>query len=324
MRHFNILLYFALIGGLIGTLLCAQTKTSFAQGIVGLSGGTRAVAAPPAGSAGNTVTGRGQRGSTANSVVASVDGRMVYLNDLASVANTLPDSMRALPFESLMPVLVDRMVDHAALLISAQRSGFDKRPELQAEMQAAADRYLESAWLGEVTRSKVTDAQILTRFNQVFASRPTTEEIRARHILVGTEEEAKAILAELKKGAEFATIARVVSKDPDGQRGGDLGFFRRDQVWPNFADAAFQLQPGQVSPVPIHNEFGWHVIKIEERRFVAPPTLPEAREHIRRELTIQAVQDAIADAKNKIVIRKYNLDGSDAESNPALLPASRR
>jgi peptidyl-prolyl cis-trans isomerase C len=142
--------------------------------------------------------------------------------------------------------------------------------------------------------------------------------VRARHILVGTEVEAKAVLEELKDGADFASVARVSSKDPDGRQGGDLGFFRRDQVWPGFADAAFSLQPGQVGPVPIHNEFGWHVIKVEERRLVAPPTLSEVREQIRQDLTALAVQAAVDEARSQMIIHKFNLDGSEISTGPMI------
>jgi peptidyl-prolyl cis-trans isomerase C len=254
----------------------------------------------------------------ADPVIGSVDGKLIYLSDLTRVTNTLPEQMRSMPFDSVMPVLLERLIDHEALTMTARRAGLDKKPEIQREMQAAADLVLERAWLTRITPSQVTEAAIEARFNREYASRPATDEVRARHILVGSEAEAKSVIDELKGGADFATVARVVSKDPDGKQGGDLGFFRRDQVWPGFADVAFSLQPGQVGSVPIHNEFGWHVVKVEERRLVAPPTLSEVRDKIRQELTTQAVQGAIADARSQMIIHKFNLDGSEIDSDPRI------
>jgi peptidyl-prolyl cis-trans isomerase C len=254
----------------------------------------------------------------ADPVLGSVDGKLIYLSDLTRAATTLPEQMRNLPFDSIMPVLLDRLIDHQALSMIARRNGLDKKPDIQREMQAAADLVLERAWLAQVTPPLVTEAAIQARFNREYANRPATDEVRARHILVGSETEAKSILAELKGGADFATVARVVSKDPDGKQGGDLGFFRRDQVWPGFADVAFSLQPGQIGPVPIHNEFGWHIVKVEERRLVAPPALSEVREKIRQELTAQAVQAAIADARSQAIIHKFNLDGSEIDAGPRI------
>ena len=255
-------------------------------------------------------------------VIGSVDGKLIYLSDLTRVANTLPEQMRNLPFDSTMPVLLDRIIDHEALTMTARRAGLDKSQETQREMRAAADLVLERAWLARLIPSKVTDAAIAARFNRQYANRPATDEVRARHILVGTETEAKAVLEELKGGADFASVARVVSKDPDGKQGGDLGFFRRDQVWPGFADVAFSLQPGQVGTTPIHNEFGWHIVKVEERRLVAPPTLSEVRGQIREELTAEAVRAAIADARGQMIIHKFNLDGSEIDPGPKLTRAS--
>ena len=261
---------------------------------------------------------RAPTGVGSDPVIGSVDGKLIYLSDLTRVTSTLPEQMRNLPFDSIMPVLLDRMIDHEALTLTARRAGLDKRLDVQREMRAAADLVLERALLAQVTPPKVTEAAIVARYNRQYANRPATDEVRARHILVGTEVEAKAVLEELKGGADFASVARVSSKDPDGRQGGDLGFFRRDQVWPGFADAAFSLQPGQVGPVPIHNEFGWHVIKVEERRLVAPPTLSEVREQIRQDLTALAVQAAVDEARSQMIIHKFNLDGSEISTGPMI------
>jgi peptidyl-prolyl cis-trans isomerase C len=260
-------------------------------------------------------------GAPQDPVLGSVDGKLIYLSDLTRVTNTLPEQMRNLPFDQIMPVLLDRMIDHDALTMTARRVGLDKQPDIQRDMRAAADLVLERAWLAQVTPPKVTDAAIAARYNRQYLNRPATDEVRARHILVGSEAEAQTVLDELKGGADFAAIARVVSKDPDGKQGGDLGFFRRDQVWPGFADAAFSLQPGQVAPKPVHNEFGWHVIKVEERRLVGPPTLSEVRDQIREDLMAQAVREAITDARSQMIIHKFNLDGSEIETAPRMTRA---
>jgi peptidyl-prolyl cis-trans isomerase C len=273
---------------------------------------------PDAPTPANGSPARAPVGAGPDPVVGSVDGKLIYLSDLSRVTNTLPDQMRKLPFDSIMPVLLDRIIDHEALTMTARRAGLEKNPEIRREMEAAADLVLERAWLSIVTPPKVTPAAIEARFNREYANRPATDEVRARHILVGSEADAKSVLEELKGGADFAAVARVVSKDPDGKQGGDLGFFRRDQVWPGFADVAFSLQPGQVSPIPIHNEFGWHIVKVEERRLVAPPTLSEVREKIRQELTTQVVQAAIADARSQMIIHKFNLDGSEIDPDPRI------
>lgn len=255
---------------------------------------------------------------TADPVVGSVEGHLIYLSDLGRASQTLPENLRGLPFDTLYPVLLDRMIDHEALVIMARRAGLEEKKEVQREITASTEKILEGAYLGQDAAPKVTEQAIQARYNRQFANRPATEEVRARHILVTTEPEALKVLDDLKKGADFATIARVVSKDPDASKGGDLGFFRREQVWPSFADVAFSLQPGQIAPKPVKNEFGWHVVKVEERRLVAPPSYSDIHDQLRQELLAAAVQQSIAQARASLAVHRFNLDGSDLDTGPRL------
>ncbi len=265
---------------------------------------------PPAPRAADVLSLDGRTQAEADPVVANVDGHPIRLTELGKASDTLPDNLRTMSFETLYPALLERMIDHHVLVMMARRQGLDEIPDIKREIDAAVERVLEAEYLRREARAKVTDQAIQIRYNQEFGNRPATEEVRARHILLPTEAAANDVLAELKKGADFATLAGTRSKDPDGKRGGDLGFFRREQVWPNFADMAFSLQPGQVGPRAIHNEFGWHVVKVEERRLVAPPSLPDVRESIRQELVAQAVRQAIKQARAQLPIHEFNIDGS--------------
>lgn len=269
-----------------------------------------------------TAQGRVLTGAERNPVVGSVDGRLIYLSDVGRLLRTLPEDARELPFDRVMPTLIDRLIDHAVLAMAARRIGLDRRPDIQRDMQAAADTVLENALIDTFTPSRVNDAAILARFNLLHANRPPTDQVRARHILVATEAEAKAIILDLKKGADFAAIARARSKDPDGKAGGDIGFFSRDRVWPGFADVAFSLQPGETSQVPVHNEFGWHVVRVEERRLLAPPTLGEIREQLRDELVNITIDQLVAEARSNAIVHRFNLDGSEIDPNPRLRSAT--
>jgi peptidyl-prolyl cis-trans isomerase C len=274
---------------------------------------------------GTAPAGAGTQGSAAgpiqgaaDPVVGSVEGHLIYLSDLGDASKTLPENLRGMPFDTLYPVLLDRMIDHESLVIMARRMGLEQRKQVQHDIQAATEQILEGAYLGEVAAPQVTEQAIQARYNRQYANRPATEEVHARHILVTTEAEARKVLDDLKRGADFATIARVISKDPDASKGGDLGFFRREQVWPAFADVAFSLQPGQVAPNPVKNEFGWHVIKVEERRLVAPPSFSDIHDQLRQELMAAAVQQAIEKARAQLAVHKFNLDGSVMNTGPQL------
>lgn len=252
----------------------------------------------------------------ANPVVASVDGYPIYLRDLSAAMRTLPEPLRTMPFETLYPVLVDRLVDHQSLVIMAKRAGLEDNPRIQIEIKRATERILEAAYLEKEAQPQVTEQAVQAAYQRQFANRPATEEVRARHILVNTEAEARKIIEELRAGADFITVARTVSRDPDAKNGGDLGFFRREQVWPSFGELAFALQPGQIGNDPVRNEFGWHVVKVEEKRLVAPPSFSEIEGALRQELLAQAVRGAIERARGQVIIRRFNLDGSDLETGP--------
>jgi peptidyl-prolyl cis-trans isomerase C len=300
--------------GLLLAAAVALPSLAHAQGPASPSPGL-GIAPGGVGTSGDTV--KPLQGN-ADPVVGSVEGHLIYLSDLGEASKTLPENLRGLPFDTLYPVLLDRMIDHEALVFMAKRIGLEDRKQVRHDIQSAVERILEGAYLGEVASPRVTEAAIQNRYNRQYANRPATEEVRARHILVTTEAEARKILDDLKKGADFATIARVVSKDPDAAKGGDLGFFRREQVWPNFADVAFSLQPGQIAQDPVKNEFGWHVIKIEERRLVAPPSFSDIHDQLRQELLAAAVQQAIEQARGALAIHRFNLDGSELDTGPRL------
>jgi len=258
--------------------------------------------------------------SPSDPVVGTVEGHMIYLSDVGRAVPQLPENLRGLPFDTLFPVLLDRIIDHQALVAVARRQHIDDDPAVRRDIEAATDRILEGALLAREAGPNASEDKIQARYNRQYVGKPATEETRARHILVSTEEEAKQLIAELKKGADFPTLAKEHSKDPDRENGGDLGFFRRDQVWPEFADVAFSLQPGQFSQTPIHNEFGWHIVKVEERRIVAPPTYGEVHDALKQTLLQEAVQHAIDTARSQLTIRKFNMDGSTLGAVPDITP----
>ena len=248
-----------------------------------------------------------------DTTVAIVEGHPITLGELGAASRTLPEHLRGLPFETLYPVLLDHLIDHQSLVLVARRQGLEARGQVQRDIRAATERILEAAYLAEIVSASVTEQAIQAIYLSRFANRAVSEEVHARHILVATEIEARTVLDNLKKGADFVTIARVLSKDPDANQGGDLGFFRREQVWPGFAEVAFALPPGQVAPNPVRNEFGWHVIKTEEKRLVAPPALPDVHDRIRQELLEAAVRRAVDDARGQVVIHRFKLDGSASD-----------
>jgi peptidyl-prolyl cis-trans isomerase C len=162
------------------------------------------------------------------------------------------------------------------------------------------------------------------RYEERLKSMPSEEEVHARHILVSTEDEAKSVIADLKKGATFDKLAKEKSTDKaSGAEGGDLGWFKKTDMVKEFAEAAFALKKGDLSEAPIKTQFGYHVILLEDRRQAPPPSFEELSEQIREELAREAVTGMLDQLRAGAKIEKFNIDGSKPDPAAAKAPAAK-
>lgn len=252
-----------------------------------------------------------QAAAPADPIVAKVDGHAIRQSDVKAAAETLPENARGMPPQVLLPMLLDQVIDGQALLIAARKSGLDKDPVVARQMTDASDRALQSALIGREVGPSLSEAAVRARYDRDIAGKPGEEEVHARHILLADEAEAKKVVAELKKGGDFAALAKKYSTDPGGAaQGGDLGFFRQGEMVPEFATAAFAMKPGEISSVPVHTQFGWHVIKLEERRTAPPPSFEQTHDELRQKMIQEGVTAVIAKARAEVKLEKFNPDGS--------------
>jgi peptidyl-prolyl cis-trans isomerase C len=176
-----------------------------------------------------------------------------------------------------------------------------------------------------VTRAvsaEVTEAKVRARYDQVSKDTPAHDEIRARHILVETQDQAKAVIGELAKGADFADLARKRSKGPNAAAGGDLGYFTREDMPKEFGDAALALKPGETTREPIKSPVGWHVIKSEDKRKAGPPSYDDSKEEISNQLAQEAAQKFVASLREGAKIESFDLEGRPEADAPP--PTMRR
>ena len=246
----------------------------------------------------------------ANPVVAKVDGYAIHLGDVEQAAAALPPNLRGLPPKTLYPMLLERMIDARALVAQARREGLEHSPAVQKQIAASTDQVLENRILSQEEKPHITPAALKAAYQKDIAGKPGPEEVHAEHILVPTKAEAEKIIAKLNKGADFATLAKKYSKDPGAKNGGDLGFFKKDEMVPAFADAAFALKPGTYTKTPVHSQFGWHVIKVLARRRAPAPTFAEAEDGLRQKILKAAVEKAVAKARAGVKVQLFNVDGT--------------
>ncbi|MBV8869788.1 MAG: peptidylprolyl isomerase [Acetobacteraceae bacterium] len=255
-----------------------------------------------------------------NPVLARVGDQEIRLSDLRSAAATLPPNLRSMPEQVLYPMLLDRMIDQDALVAEARRTGLDKDPEVKRQVQMAEDSALQRALLMKEVQPQVTDQAVRARYEKDTANKPGAEEVHAKHILVDSEAQAKDIIAQLQKGADFDALAKQYSKDKGAGGGDDLGFFKKEDMVPEFAAAAFALQPGQTTQTPVHTQFGWHVIEVTERRQDKPPSFADAKNELRQRMAQEAAEKVVAQALTGVKVERFNPDGtpmSAAEATPA-------
>jgi peptidyl-prolyl cis-trans isomerase C len=251
-------------------------------------------------------------------VVARVNGAELHRSEVLAARQMLPAQVQQIPFEQVYPQLLDNLVTNLLASQAGRKQKLADDPEVKKRVQWAQDQIIEEVYLSRYIRTAITDDKIKSRFDQFLKDQKPQDQVNAKHILVKTEDEAKAVIADLKNGGDFAAIAKDKSNDPGTKAsGGDLGWFTKDEMVPEFADAAFKLQKGQYTETPIKTQFGYHVIMLVDRRTAPPPTMEEARPQVvallQRELLDQKVKELRTGAK----IETFNLDGSKPSAAPA-------
>ena len=251
-------------------------------------------------------------------VVARINGTELHRSEVLAARQMLPAQVQQIPFEQVYPQLLDTLVTNMLAAQAGRKQKLADDPEVKKRVQWAQGQIIEEVYLSRYIRAAITDDKVKARYDQFLKEQKPQDQVNAKHILVKTEDEAKSVIADLKKGGDFAAIAKDKSNDPGTKAtGGDLGWFTKDEMVPEFAEAAFKLQKGQYTEAPIKTQFGYHVILLVDRRTAPPPTMEEARSQVvsllQRELIDQKVKELRTGAK----IETFNLDGSKPSAAPA-------
>lgn len=235
---------------------------------------------------------------TADTVVATVNGDDITFGEIAEFQKTIP-SAAELDTKDILPQILNFYIDQQLVIAAAEGRGLENDPQVKAQLERLKNEMVRQAYLRDEIRDRVTSEDIEAAYNKQMETAVQEPEIRARHILVETQDEAEALLRDLSDGVEFADLARDKSTGPSGPQGGDLGWFTSGVMVPEFSEAAFALEPGEVTPSPVKTDFGWHVIKVEESRLKPLPTLEEMLPQIRDQLTEQAVDMVMQELRGR-------------------------
>ncbi len=262
-------------------------------------------------------------------VLAVVDEHEIRQSDLVSAIGRLPEQFRQLPPQQLFPALLEQLIsqrlvinqgvsqdlatdDEVEARFAEARESITREAELQ--IAAAHDGIIQDVYLSNYLQQAVPEAAVRARYDETIGTQAGEDEVHARHILLESEEDANAVIEELAGGADFATLAEERSTGPSGPQGGDLGFFTSGRMVPEFATAAFAMAIGDVSETPVETQFGWHVIKVEDRRTTEPPSFEASRSEIEVAMRQEAVQAHVEDLRAEAAITRFNPDGTPIEA----------
>src|ERR1700729_3312059 len=255
----------------------------------------------------------------ANPVLAKVNGADIRQSDVALAEEELGPSLAQMDPATKKENVLAFLIDMKIVAKAAEDKKIEDRPDFKARLAFTRNRLLMDSLLAVEGKAATTDEAMKKVYEDAAKQIAGEQEVHARHILVETEDDAKAVAEELKKGADFAELAKKKSKDPGAADGGDLGFFTKDQMVPEFSTVAFALEPGKISD-PVKSQFGWHVIKVEEKRNRKAPDFDQVKAQIETYVTRKAQAEYVAKLRESAKVERLDQASNEPEK-PEAKPA---
>lgn len=257
-------------------------------------------------------------------IVAKVNGEDVTRADLVKFVSTLPPQMQQMPINTLYPMALEQVVNAKIVDQKAKdESGLDSSDEYEKRLDEAKVQIKRALYVEQEIEKQVTDERLKAAYEDAKAKQKPVEEVHARHILVDSEAKAKDLIAKLKAGADFATLAKENSKDPSNKdNGGDLGYFTKDSMVKSFANAAFAMNKGDISSTPVKTQFGYHVVKVEDKRMAEFPAFEKVRDALAVQVRRQILDELVKQWSSSAQVERFDLNGQPlpapkTESAPA-------
>lgn len=235
-------------------------------------------------------------------VVASVNGEKIRLSEIEKMHAANPQ-LSNVPLESIYEPLLDNIIDLNIVVSAAKAEKIQDTPEFKKMMKDFEKQLLARHYLEEKAQKEQTKEKLQELYEQFKKDNPPQEEMSAAHILLKTEKEAKDVIKKLEKGADFAELANKVSENK-GLTDGDLGYFSRELMVPEFSDAAFAMKEGEISKMPVKTKFGYHVIKAGPRRLAEPPKFEEVERELAQMQAAQSVEKTMKTLREKAKVVK--------------------
>jgi peptidyl-prolyl cis-trans isomerase C len=243
-------------------------------------------------------------------VIARIDGTEIRESDLALAEEDIGSGMQPSPPEIRREALLTYLIDVAIIAKEAEAQKLAQAPGFERRVAFARQKVLMESLLDKESKGAANDAAMKKIYDESVAQNKPVEEVRARHILVESEDKAKEVLAKIKAGSDFAALAKTESKDPGSADGGDLGYFAKEQMVPEFSEAAFKLEKGGLSE-PVKSQFGWHIIKLEDKRNKPVPEFEQVKPQIENYVVRRAQTELVGKLRAAAKIERVGQKPAD-------------
>lgn len=253
--------------------------------------------------------GEGLQVEPGNPVVAKVDGKDITRVDVYRFIQTMPANVQQLPAAAVYPMALEQVVNTRLVQNQADGSQVRESERYKLELEMAKQQLARNLYLEEQVAENISDAKLEKSFKELLKTVPDVKERRARHILLETEDKAKAVIDQLNAGGNFEELAKELSTGPTAPKGGDLGYFAEGEMVPEFSKKVFSMKPGDVTKEPVKTQFGYHVIKLEDARDRPKPTLDQARPALQAELRREILTDLLKEWRESAKIEQFDING---------------
>ncbi|MGH1399060.1 MAG: peptidylprolyl isomerase [Alphaproteobacteria bacterium] len=249
-----------------------------------------------------------------NPVVAKVNGQELTRVDVFNFIQTLPPQTRQQPVAQLFPFALEQVVNSVIVAEKVKNVNLDKDPKVKEQLAAAKAQIVRTVFLQNEVEKGLTEERLQEAYKVFADNQPEVEEAKAMHILVKEEALAKDLIKQIKDGGDFAELAKEHSTDGTAENGGDLGYFAKNEVVPEFAEATFALEAGAVTDKPVKSQFGYHVIKLEEKRQRPVPTLEQSKAFLEGQLRRALLDKIVTDWRAETKIERFDINGKTPEA----------
>lgn len=248
-----------------------------------------------------------------NPVVAKVGEQEITRVDVFNFIQTLPPETRQLPIGQIFPVALEQVINGKVIEENTENARLDSDPQVKEQLEAVKKNIVRNVYVQKQVEKKVTGDRVKLAYDQYVENFPDIDEVKARHILVADKAKAKELISELEAGADFAELAKANSTDGTAENGGEIGYFAKTDVVPEFGEAAFDLAVNEYTTKPVETQFGFHVIQTLEKRKRPPATLEQATPFLESQLRQLALNELIQEWRNKAKVERFDINGEAVE-----------